>query len=174
LKKYNILRVNDIRLDYTKLYCGGNKEMKKKSIELVICMVIAASLISCGGKLVSTAEVSSRLKDGIYTVETNPDSEGFFEKATVKINGGKITAVDWGIFDSARSNKPFDDKYEEVYAGNAAYIQQSRNDWKGSRGYGPKLIETQDINKVDIVSGATWTHKKFERVVKMALNDAKK
>ncbi len=112
--------------------------------------------------------------DGTYKAQTEPDYEGYFTKAEVIVKDGKITSVDWSIYDANRNDKPFDDKYEEVFAGNDYYIEQSRSDWKGSRTYGPMLIETQDPDEVDAVSGATWTNKKFREIVKKALEEAEK
>ena len=63
---------------------------------------------------------------------------------------------------------------KRFFAGNDYYTEQSRSDWKGSRTYGHKLIETQDPDGVDAVSGATWTNKKFREIVEMALKEAVK
>ena len=41
---------------------------------------------------------------------------------------------------------------------------------KNSKGYADKLVEVQDINKVDSVSGATVSCKRFKEAVKNALN----
>lgn len=117
-------------------------------------------------------------KDGTYTVETEkPDAESYITKATVTIKDGKITAVDWTIYDVPRDNKPFDADYKEVFnndsdPNNKKYYQQSIDDWNGSRGYAPQLIETQDVSKVDAVSGATWPYKKFVNIINMALEQA--
>jgi major membrane immunogen (membrane-anchored lipoprotein) len=113
-------------------------------------------------------------RDGTYKAQTEPDYEGYFTKAEVMVKDGKITSVDWSIYDANRNDKPFDENYEEVFAGNDYYTEQSRSDWKGSRTYGPKLIETQDPDGVDAVSGATWTNNKFKEIVKKALEEAGK
>lgn len=39
---------------------------------------------------------------------------------------------------------------------------------KNSQGYAKKLIEVQDINQVDLVSGATVSNKRFKEAVKDA------
>jgi major membrane immunogen (membrane-anchored lipoprotein) len=126
-----------------------------------------------GTETASTAE-AVMYRDGTYKAQTQPDYEGYFTKAEVTVKDGKIVSVDWSIYDANRNDKPFDEKYEEVFAGNDYYTEQSRSDWKGSRTYGPKLIETQDPDGVDAVSGATWTNKKFREIVKVALEEAEK
>lgn len=112
-------------------------------------------------------------KDGIYEVQTEPDYEKYYTKATVTIEGGKVTSVDWCIYDTNLEDKPFDEEYYHVYDDvSALYVQQAKDDWTGSRGYSDVLIECQDINEVDAVSGATWTNKKFKEIVRMALGKA--
>lgn len=123
----------------------------------------------------ATDNVSAQLyQDGVYKVETPLDDEKYYTEATVTIEGGKITSVDWTIIDTGHDNAPFDEEYYHVMEPYAAlYVQQAKDDWSGSRGYSEVLIETQDVDKVDAVSGATWTNKKFKEVVKLALEQAK-
>ncbi|MBH1941847.1 FMN-binding protein [Mobilitalea sibirica] len=118
-------------------------------------------------------DINIAYKDGTYEYETVADAEGFKTKGTVTIENGKIAKVDWTIFDTYRDDRPFDETYEEVYEGNDLYMQQSRDDWNGSRGYAEKLIETQDLEEVDAVSGATWTNRKFKTVMSYILFEAK-
>lgn len=167
--------------------------MKKQMAAIIVTSLIASSLTGCEAKtekdsvttekettptpspIVTVAakeDVAAMYKDGTYTAQTDPDYEGYYEKASIEVDNGLITGVDWGIYDSTREDKPFDENYEEVFAGQDEYIQQCRNDWKGSRGYAADLIATQDISKVDAVSGATWTNTLFKTVVKKALEDA--
>ncbi|HWT73584.1 MAG TPA: FMN-binding protein [Mobilitalea sp.] len=165
--------------------------MKKQMVAFVVSSLIASSLAGCEAKTdkdsISTEnvitpaatvtpaakeDVAAIYKDGTYTTQTDPDYEGFYEKATIEVDNGLITSVDWGIYDSTRNDKPFDENYEEVYTGQDEYVEQCRSDWKGSRSYAADLIATQDVTKVDAVSGATWTNKLFKGVVNKALEDA--
>lgn len=121
----------------------------------------------------ASATAGSGYADGVYEVQTEPDGEKYYTKATVTIEGGKITAVDWTIYDSAREDTPFDGEYYKILEPfGAVYGQQGKDDWAGSRGYAEALIESQDIDKVDAVSGATWTNRKFKEIVNMALEQA--
>ncbi|HEX2947033.1 MAG TPA: FMN-binding protein [Clostridia bacterium] len=159
--------------------CSGKKTADKDTSaqgapDRGITAEAAAKSTDGAGTEASAGTTAEGYRDGAYKAQTEPDYEGYFTKAEVTIKDGKITAVDWGIYDSNRNGKPFDEKYEEVFAGNETYMEQSRNDWKGSRTYGPKLIETQDPGEVDAVSGATWTYNKFSEIVNKALNEAEK
>ena len=111
-----------------------------------------------------------KYKDGDYEVTTAKDHEGYYCKAKVSIKDNKITNIEWNIYDLY--NKIFDEKYEEVYAGNNFYQQQCRDDLKGAKTYGPKLVEVQNINKVDAISGATWSNRIFKSAIGLALEKA--
>jgi len=111
-----------------------------------------------------------KYKDGEYEINTKTLSEGFTCKAKVTIKNNKIANVDWNIYDS--KNRVFDGTYEDVYS-EALYKQQCRDDFKGSQGYTSKLIEVQDTEKVDAVTGATWTNNIFKNAVDLALEKAR-
>lgn len=117
-----------------------------------------------------TTTKETKYKDGVYEITTEKDYESFYCKAKVTIKNNKITNVEWNIYDG--TNRVFDEKYEEVYAGNAEYQQQCRDDLKGAKTYGPKLVEVQNIQEVDSVSGATWTNGIFKKAISLALKKA--
>jgi len=113
-------------------------------------------------------------KDGVYTVDTPIDDEKYYTEATVTIAEGKITSVDWTIIDMGNDNTPFDEEYYKIMEPyGELYVQQAKDDWSGSRGYSDAMIETQNVDQVDAVSGATWTNSKFKQVIRLALEQAK-
>jgi major membrane immunogen (membrane-anchored lipoprotein) len=113
-------------------------------------------------------------KDGKYEGKSRAKYiyEPFWGNVHLTIKNGLITDIDFIIRDS-NLHEIFDGKYEKHFEGNAEYIQQSRNDWKGVQTYPIKLSEKQDINKLDAISGATWSYNIFRASVKEALKDAK-
>ncbi len=44
---------------------------------------------------------------------------------------------------------------------NPEFYQKMQQGVKGAAAYGPKLTETQDVDHVDSISGATVSHKQF-------------
>jgi major membrane immunogen (membrane-anchored lipoprotein) len=116
----------------------------------------------------AAADSVSQLPDGTHRGTYVFDWEPYTATVELKIKNGKITDVSWIILDTQR-NVPFDSTYERFMGGNALYIDQCRRDWKGSKTYGPKLIQVQNVDSVDAVTGATWTHMLFKRAVKDAL-----
>ena len=79
-----------------------------------------------------------------------------------------FTGIDFFIRDSVL-HEPFDSLYEKYFKDNELYIQQCRNDWRGVQSYPKKLMETQNIDKLDAISGATWSYNIFRASVKEAL-----
>jgi len=110
-------------------------------------------------------------KDGNYSGSSRAiyTEEPYYGHSRIVIKEGRITKVDFFIRDSAK-HELFDEKYEKYFAGNDLYIQQCRNDWKGIQSYPDSLLKHQDISKVDVISGATWSYNIFQASVKEALN----
>ena len=111
-------------------------------------------------------------KDGSYYIAIAADAQGYYANGKMSIKGGKITNVEWSIIDGKR-NRAFDKTYEEVFAADDVYIQQCRNNLQGMVNFVPQLVESQDIDKVDAVSSATWAYNKFKTVVNTMLKQAK-
>jgi hypothetical protein len=53
------------------------------------------------------------------------------------------------------------------------YQEQCFNDGRGIKTYPQRLLQTQDLDKVDMISGATWSYQIFKACVQQALKDAK-
>jgi major membrane immunogen (membrane-anchored lipoprotein) len=109
-------------------------------------------------------------KDGVYTgkSQSHYTKEPYVGQVKIIIKEGKISSVNFSISDTAKKEL-FDEKYERYFIGNNEYIQQCREDWKGVQTYPAKLIEKQDIDKVDAITGATWSYNIFKASVKEAL-----
>jgi len=115
-----------------------------------------------------------RYKDGTYEGKSRAKYiyEPFWGNVHFTLKGGLLTDINFVIRDSSL-HETFDGNYEKHFEGNQEYIQQSRNDWKGVQTYPKKLSEKQDINKVDAISGATWSYNIFKASVNEAMKNAK-
>jgi major membrane immunogen (membrane-anchored lipoprotein) len=113
--------------------------------------------------------------DGDYTGQSSAQysREPYVGKADIKIERGKIVQVNFSIRDTSK-NEVFDSTYEKYFIDNNEYIQQCRADWKGVQTYPAKLLETQNIDNVDAITGATWSYNIFKASVKDALAEASK
>jgi major membrane immunogen (membrane-anchored lipoprotein) len=117
----------------------------------------------------------SPYKDGIYSgiSRSHYTDEPYFGISHITIEKGRITDVRFFIRDSSR-HELFDAFYEKHFSGNDEYIQQCRNDLKGVSSYPDSLMKYQDSEKVDAISGATWSYNIFKASVEEALASAKK
>ena len=116
-----------------------------------------------------------RYKDGMYEGKSRASytDEPFWGIIKVKIENGLFTGISFMVRDS-NLHETFDGNYEKHFTGNQLYIEQSRNDWKGVQNYPKKLLESQDIRKVDAVTGATWSYNIFRASLEEALKSANK
>ncbi len=111
-------------------------------------------------------------KDGIYTGLSRGEYiyEPFWGISRIKIENGLFSEVKFSIRDSSL-HEIFNGDYEKHFADNPEYIQQSRNDWAGVQAYPKKLSAVQDTNKLDAISGATWSYNIFRASVSNALKN---
>jgi major membrane immunogen (membrane-anchored lipoprotein) len=118
---------------------------------------------------------NGHLKDGQFNGVSRAVyiEEPFYGMTRILIEKGRIVKVEFTVRDSS-THEIFDGEYEKHFAGNYLYVQQCRNDWKGIRSYPDSLLKHQDINKVDAISGATWSYNIFRASAKEALKQAKK
>jgi major membrane immunogen (membrane-anchored lipoprotein) len=119
-------------------------------------------------------DTSAVHKDGTYEGKSRAKYiyEPYWGSVHLTLKNGLFTEINFVIRDS-NLHETFDEKYEKHFEGNPEYIQQSRNDWKGVQTYPKKLSEKQDINKIDAISGATWSYNIFRESVNEALKNAK-
>jgi major membrane immunogen (membrane-anchored lipoprotein) len=116
-----------------------------------------------------------KFQDGTFSGQSRYryTDEPYWGTVSVTIKNDLITNVFFSIRDSAL-HEPFDSIYEKHFQGNDLYIQQCRNDWRGVQSYPGKLIKSQDINKIDAITGATWSCNIFRASLKDALEKAKR
>jgi major membrane immunogen (membrane-anchored lipoprotein) len=115
-----------------------------------------------------------KCKDGTYYGQSRSKYiyEPYWGTVHLTVKNGEFTDIAFVIRDS-NLHENFDGNYEKHFEGNPEYIQQSRNDWNGTQTYPKRLSAKQDINKVDAISGATWSYNIFKASVNQALKDAK-
>jgi major membrane immunogen (membrane-anchored lipoprotein) len=98
-----------------------------------------------------------KVKDGKYEGITDKDERGNYGIAKITVKDGKITEAEYTEY--TEDNKP---KTKE-----SGYDYQQALD--AFEKLPDKLIETQDLNKIDTYAGATGTTKTFKIAVMKAL-----
>jgi major membrane immunogen (membrane-anchored lipoprotein) len=155
--------------------------MKKliNSSPIVFLLIMFISTSTSSGQDIKTPsgtvkDTSAKYKDGTYEGKSRAAyvSEPYWGIIRLTLKNGKFTEINFIIRDSSL-HETFNEKYEKHFEGNPEYIQQSRNDWKGVQSYPGKLSDKQDINKVDVISGATWSYNIFKASADEALKNAK-
>jgi len=113
-------------------------------------------------------------RDGTYKGESQSiyTTESYYGLTTIVIKNDVITAVQFMVLDKEKK-EIFDEKYENHYKDIPEYIQQCRNDWQGVQTYPDQFLQVQDINKVDAVTGATWSYNLFRASLLAALAEAR-
>lgn len=132
-----------------------------KAIILILILLLTA--FTAGGPY----------RDGIYNGSSRAiyTDEPYYGFVKIEVENGEITLVNFSVRDSSK-HEYFDAAYEKYFAGNEKYVQQCRNDWKGIQSYPDSLIKYQDLNEVDVISGATWSYNIFMASAQKALSSA--
>jgi uncharacterized protein with FMN-binding domain len=114
-------------------------------------------------------------KDGVYegTSQSIYTSETYFGVVKVTVKNHQISEIEYKIIDQ-KTKEIFDEDYGKRYIGwNSWYVTQCKNDWQGVLTYPQKLLNAQNINRIDAIAGATWSYNLFKDSVKIALEKAK-
>ncbi len=97
-------------------------------------------------------------QDGTYVGRSQPDERGWFGEIELVIAGGKITEAEYEELDQQGRPKGEDYPYQ--------LGPQSHDDYEN------RLIETQNPDQVDSISGATQTRDRFVEAARDALRKA--
>lgn len=151
--------------------------MKRQCKALLAGMVGLILLAGCGKEPQAADGPKTKqpvsYKDGTYSATSSPDDRGGIGKLTLTLEKGKIVKADYqGI---QKDGRPKDADYGKTNGTieNPEFYRKAQNAVKGAANYAPKLIEVQDIDKVDAVSGATVSYRQFVEAGKKALEQAR-
>jgi major membrane immunogen (membrane-anchored lipoprotein) len=139
-----------------------------KSTIVMLSIILLMALISC------RHAVKNFYNDGLFTGESRSiyTDEPYYGITTVSIQNGNITAVKFQVVDKDK-NEVFDEKYENHFKDIPLYIQQCRNDWQGIQTYPGRFLKVGEIDRVDAITGATWSYNLFKASLTIALEKAK-
>ncbi|MFY9604839.1 MAG: FMN-binding protein [bacterium] len=107
-----------------------------------------------------------KIEDGTYTGETEPDDHGWRGEVEIVVDGGKIKEVRYEEYDEDDNPKSASEDYNALWEREAGISAE-----EAFSQYEEALIEKQDIEEVDVITGATKTHEKFTTAVKNALEE---
>ncbi|HPT82660.1 MAG TPA: DUF2292 domain-containing protein [Limnochordia bacterium] len=101
---------------------------------------------------------AAQWRDGTYTARTDMDDYGYYGEIELVISGGRITEVRYDEKD--REGNPKGENYPYPLG------PQSEDR------YQEQLLETQDPEKVEVITGATQTWERFKETAREALRQA--
>lgn len=147
--------------------------MKKKILLLYLTFILIVFVAACArkGPEPQPPQEEAALKDGVYSAqEAEFDEHDWKAMATVIVENGKISNVFYDEINKEGAIKSLDQDY-------AAGMKDKSGETplEAAKKLAGDLIEKQDPEKVDTVSGATGTSTKFKNLVSEALdNDPEK
>ena len=137
--------------------------MKVRKLFFLVVLLNLSFLFS------ACSQNSSEMKDGYYTAEAASfDSYGWKEYVTIYVSNDKIVTVEYNAFNPSGFIKSWDLDYMRTMN---MEVGTYPNEY--AREYAVALINWQDINAVDAVSGATSSHISFQMLVDAAVVKAK-
>lgn len=149
--------------------------MNSKALLIAIALLTALSA-GCAKK---TADEHAghtsppHYQDGVYTAQSGPDERGAVGQITVTVQAGKITRAEYEGVQKDGRIKDADYGKTSGKVENKDFYDKAQKAVKGAQTYAPKLVEAQDPEKVDSVTGATVSYRQFVEAAKKALGQAK-
>jgi uncharacterized protein with FMN-binding domain len=146
---------------------------------LILIILILSSSFYTGSARNSGEKIAPdtliKYKDGIYDGQSQDTYfyEPYWGNVRITIKDGMFAGIRFMIRDS-NLHETFTPKYRKHFKGNDEYIQQVKNDWKGVQTYPKMLMKTQDLKKLDAITGATWSYNLFRASTEEALKKAGK
>ncbi len=121
----------------------------------------------------SQTQSAMRYKDGTYKAMSDiKDDWGGYGEAIVTIMDGKITGCEFLSYE--KDGKVKDENYGKMNGviKNAGLYKIAQTAIKNSAQYGTRLVEMQQLDKVDAIAGATMSHELFQNAAGIALKQA--
>ncbi len=133
--------------------------MKKKLI--IPLLFLALSLGGCSA--------GAGMKDGFYTAEMSGYSHGWKEYLCIMVKDDTIVYAEFNARNPSGYIKAWDNAYmRNMYTVNGTYPNEY------TRSYVAQLIDTQNPEKIDTISGATNSGDNFDKLSKAVVSQAKK
>lgn len=111
----------------------------------------------------------SDAKDGTYTAESSSHELYGKSKITIAVKDHRIESVTFVGFD--KDGKLKDETYGE--GASESNRKKAQIALQGYNTYGKELVKTQQLGKVDAISGATVSYEQFVEATQKAVSEAK-
>ena len=141
-----------------------------KNYKIILTALCCICIFSCSK---TETKKSIKYKDGVYKSFANiKDDWGGTAEVEIKIEEGKIVECTFLSYEKNGNLKgPEYGKVDGVIKNMGLYKIAQASVLKAAE-YGQKLIETQNIDDVDVIAGASISYKLFKDAVENALQGA--
>lgn len=142
------------------LFQYRRSEIMKKFLALALVLTLILTMT------VACTTDQAGFEDGTHTAEGEIDDHGWKPVIEIVVEDGQITSVDYDEYNEAGELKSEDDEYADSMEGVSgvrpvdAYEQLENN-----------LINSQNVDQVDVVSGATASSEAFKNLANEALGN---
>ncbi|MBQ8707036.1 MAG: FMN-binding protein [Succinivibrionaceae bacterium] len=136
----------------------------KSIAKLAMGLALALSLAGCQ---------KPEYHDGVYSARSFADDRGGYGVITVTLKGGRFAECSYVSY--TRDGKIKDRDYGRLHHGkqaNAEFYGKAQKAVEGMNQYAGQLLNTQDPDKVDAVTGATRSYEQFQDALEKALEQA--
>lgn len=116
----------------------------------------------------------SDAKDGTYVAESVADNFMGKGRISIAIKDHKIVSVNYFGVDPEGKIKEKDYGKTNGQVENPAFYQKAQKAVKANSAYAERLLQEQQLAKVDAISGATVSYQQFIEAAKIAIMKAKK
>jgi len=113
--------------------------------------------------------VGNKMEDGFYTAEMAEYSHGWKEYLCIFVKNDKIVYAEFNARNESGYIKAWDNGYMgNMLAGTGTYPNAY------TRAYVAQLVETQDPDEIDAVTGASHSGGNFDKLSRAVIEQAKK
>ncbi len=132
----------------------------KRILSLVIALMAAVYLTGCGNQ--------ETLQDGYYTAQAAEYNFGWKEYITIMVKGGSIVSVEYNAENPSGFIKSWDNAYmQTMLHSNGTYPNEY------TRYYASQLLERQQEEGIDAISGASSSYNSFQKLAAAVLEQAR-
>lgn len=121
---------------------------------------------------INTKELLAKAKDGTFSGISDPDDRGAYGKISITIKDHQIIASTFEGYkkDGTLKDESYGKTNGEIE--NKIYYNKAQLAVSAIKSYGEAFLQTQELNKVDGISGATVSYKQFFEAAQRALEQA--
>jgi major membrane immunogen (membrane-anchored lipoprotein) len=138
--------------------------------KLYLFALLVLPVVFCSVTIIHKKE----FKDGVYKGESQSKyaSEPYWGQVSLEIKNDTVKLLSFQIIDK-KINEVFGSDYEQHFKDNAVYVDQCRNEIKGIKVYTEAFFKNKKIEKVDAITGATWSYNIFRDALNVTLEKAR-